>query len=78
MAIADLDNNGINDIALTNYNDKSITIFYMEKSGVHKSEAIQAGNHPDGIAIQDLNGDGKKDIVVSNFDDNTVTILLSK
>lgn len=78
LAIADLDNDGINDIALTNYNDKSISIFYMKKGGVIKSQTIQVGNHPDGIAIHDLNGDGKKDIVVSNFDDNTVTILQSK
>ncbi|MGH2648220.1 MAG: FG-GAP repeat domain-containing protein [Ginsengibacter sp.] len=78
LAICDLDNDGINDIAVTNYNDKGITIFYMSKSGVHKSQTIQTGNRPDGIAAQDLNADGKKDIVVGNFDDNTITILLSK
>lgn len=78
LAIADLDNDSINDIAVTNYNDKSISIFYMLKTGVHKSQTIQVGSHPDGIAINDLNADGKKDILVSNFDDNTITILLSK
>jgi hypothetical protein len=78
LAIGDLDNDGINDIAVTNYNDKSITIFYMSKKGVNKSQTIQVGSHPDGIAIHDLNGDKRKDIIVTNFDDNTVTILLSK
>lgn len=78
LAIADLNNDGIKDIAVTNYNDKSITLFYMSKTDVHKSQTIQVGNHPDGIAIQDFNGDEKKDILVSNFDDNTITILLSK
>ena len=78
LAIGDLDNDGINDIAVTNYNDRSITIFYMSKDNVRESQAISVGNRPDGIAIQDLDGDKKKDILVSNFDDNTITILFSK
>jgi hypothetical protein len=76
LAIGDLDGDGIDDIAVTNYNDKSITIFYMGKQGVRRSETLPAGNHPDGIAIADLNGDGKKDIVVGNQDDGTITILI--
>ena len=78
LAIADLNNDGNNDITVTNSNSKSITIFYMSKSGVHKSQTIEVGNRPDGIAIQDFNSDGKNDILVSNFDDNTLTILFSK
>jgi hypothetical protein len=50
----------------------------MSKIGVNKSQTIDVGNRPDGIAIQDFNRDGKKDIVVSIFDDNTLTILFSK
>ncbi|HEV3221323.1 MAG TPA: VCBS repeat-containing protein [Puia sp.] len=78
LAIGDLNADGINDIAVTNYNDKSITIFYMSKNGVDKTEIIPVGNRPDGIAIHDLNGDGKNDIAVSNFDDNTLIILFQK
>jgi FG-GAP-like repeat len=78
VAIGDLNNDGVNDIAVTNYNDKSICVFYMAKNGVQKNQTIQVGNRPDGIAMQDLNDDRKKDIVVCNFDDNTITILFSK
>ena len=78
LAIGDIDGNGIADIAVTNYNDKSISIFFMNKSGVMSNKVIQVGNRPDGIAIGDLNADGKADIVVGNFDDNTINILLSK
>ena len=78
VAIGDLNGDGINDIAVTNYNDMSITIFYMGKDGVAASETIAAGNHPDGICIHDLNGDGKNDIVVSNFDDNNIMIFFKK
>ena len=78
LAIGDIDGNGIADIAVTNYNDKSISVFFMSKNGVMSSKVIQVGNRPDGIAISDLNADGKGDIIVGNFDDNTINILLSK
>ncbi|HEV8507764.1 MAG TPA: VCBS repeat-containing protein [Chitinophagaceae bacterium] len=78
LAIGDIDGNGIADIAAANYNDKSISVFFMNKNGVITSKVIEVGNRPDGIAINDLNGDGKADIVVSNHDDNTINILLTK
>jgi len=78
LAIGDIDGNGIADIAASNYNDKSISVYFMNKNGVMSSKVIKVGNRPDGIAINDLNGDGKGDIVVTNYDDNTINILLSK
>lgn len=78
VAIGDISGNGINDIVVTNYNDKSISIFYMDKNGVAESKMIKAGNRPDGVAIHDMNKDGKNDIVISNYDDNTIMILYKK
>jgi len=78
VAIGDIDGNGINDIVATNYNDKSISIFYMDKTTVTKTTQISVGNRPDGIAIDDLNSDGKNDIALSNYDDNTLMILFNK
>jgi len=78
IAIGDLNGDGINDIAVTNYNDKSITIFYMGKNGVQTIRNIPVGNHPDGIAIGDLNADGKSDILVTNYDDDTLMILFNR
>jgi hypothetical protein len=78
VAIGDLNGDGINDIAVTNYNEKSITIFYMGKNTVTETKTIVVGNRPDGIAIHDMNGDGKKDILVGNYDDNDVMILFNK
>ena len=71
LAIGDIDGNGIADIAASNYNDQSISVFFMDKNGVMSSKVIKVGNRPDGIAINDLNADGKGDIVVGNYDDNT-------
>ena len=78
LAIGDLNGDGINDIAVTNYNDKSISIFYMNKDGVASSETIGAGNHPDGVCIRDFNGDGKNDIAVTNFDDHNIMLFFTK
>lgn len=78
VAIGDLNGDGINDIAVTNYNDKSISIFYMGKNSVISGKTIAVGNRPDGIAIHDMNSDGKNDILLSNYDDNTIMILFNK
>lgn len=78
VAIGEIVGSGIADIAVTNYNGKSISVYFMDKTGVMSVKVIQVGNRPDGIAIGDLNADGKGDIVVGNFDDGTINILLSK
>lgn len=78
VAIGDISGNGINDIVVTNYNDKSISMFYMDKSGVAESQIIEVGNRPDGVAIYDMNRDGKNDIIISNYDDNNIMILFKK
>jgi len=78
VAVGDLNGDSIDDIVVTNYNDKSISIFYMNGNGVAESNVINVGNHPGGVAIHDLNKDGKNDIVVSNYDDNAIMILFRK
>ena len=78
VAIGDLDGDKIDDIAVTNYKDNTITIFYMGTKGVKRTKTLRVGNHPDGICIKDLNGDGKNDIAVGNQDDGTVTLLLQQ
>jgi hypothetical protein len=78
VAIGDLNGDGINDVAVTNYNEKSISIYSMNRYGQGEQQVIPVGNHPDGIAIGDLNQDGKKDLVVSNFDDGTLMLFFNK
>ena len=78
VAIGDLDNNRHPDIAVTNYNSRNITLFYMSGSGVDSIRAIPVSDHADGLAIHDLNSDGKNDIVVSNSEGNSIIVLFRK
>lgn len=78
LAIGDLNGDGINDIVVTNYNEKSITIFYMGKETVVETKTIPVGNRPDGVSIHDMNRDGKNDILVSNYDDGNLMVLFNR
>jgi len=75
VAIGDVNSDGIQDIAVTNYKSNSVTVFIMSKRGVESSYIIPVGSKPDGIAIGDLNGDRKKDIIVANCGSNFLTLI---
>ena len=78
VAIGDLNNDGINDIAVSNYKSNFVSVYYMSKNGVQSSIQLTIGKHSDGIAIFDIDGDGKKDIIATSSDDNSVTIFFGK
>ena len=79
LAIGDVNNDGVNDVAATYFDDNCIALFLMnDKTGVSSNSTIPVGKHPKGIAISDLNGDGKADIVVAENGDNDVAIIWGK
>jgi FG-GAP-like repeat len=75
VAVGDINGDGINDIAVANYNSDSITIFLMNKKTVASSYTLQVGQKPDGITIADIDGDGKNEVLVTNSLDNTLNII---
>ncbi len=75
VAIGDINGDGINDIAVANYNSDSITIFLMNKKTVASSYSLHFGQKPDGVTIADIDGDGKNEILVTNSLDNTLSII---
>jgi hypothetical protein len=78
VAVGDLNNDGVNDIAVSNYKSDFVSVYYMSKNGVQSSIQLPIGKHSDGIAIFDIDGDGKKDIIATSSDDNNVTIFFGK
>ena len=82
IAISDLDGDGKVDLAVTNQNSNTISVFRnMSVSGTITSSSFATkmgfaiGNQSWTIAIGDLDGDGKPDLSASNWNSNTVSIL---
>jgi FG-GAP-like repeat len=78
VAIGDLNNDGINDIAVSNFKSNFISVYYMNKIGMQSSSQLSIGKGSDGIAIFDLNRDGKRDIIATSSNENNVTIFFGK
>jgi hypothetical protein len=79
IALGDVNGDGINDIATSDYEGNKIYLFIMDNAGHQLTgKAIPTGLHPKGIAIADLNSDRKADIVVCNNADNNITIIWGK
>lgn len=57
VAIGDLNNDGINDIAISNYKSNFVSVYYMNKNGVQSISQLSIGKGSDGIAIFDLDQD---------------------
>ena len=80
VAVADLDGDGMPDMAVANSNTNLVSVFRnTSSSGGAISFATNVdfptGNYPQGLAIGDLDGDGKPDLAIANNSDNTVSLL---
>jgi hypothetical protein len=78
IAVADLDGDGDQDLATTNYLSDDVTILKGSGGGNFFGRASSpetAGAIPFSIAAADLDGDGDRDLAVANADSDNVTIL---
>lgn len=81
LALGDLDNDGMLDIAVANHQfaNNSISVFRNASTvGTISFPArvtFSPGEDPSGVAIGDLDGDGKADMAVTNQGSNTVSIF---
>ncbi|MFY7964512.1 MAG: beta strand repeat-containing protein, partial [Chitinophagaceae bacterium] len=82
IAVADVSGDGKIDIAVTNYNSNSVSIFQnTATSGSLTTGSFNAkvdfttGTNPSSIAIGDVDGDGKVDVAITNAGSNNFSIL---
>lgn len=80
VIVADLDGDGMPDLATANTTASSVSVF--RNTGTPGGPASFAtnvdfpvGNSPNQIVMGDLNGDGKPDLATANNGDNTISLL---
>ncbi len=79
VAIGDLNGDGKADMATSNQNGNSVSVFLNNGNGTFATKVdYTTGNTPESVAIGDLNGDGKPDIVSANGLGNSVSVLFNK
>lgn len=74
---ADIDHNGLIDLAVTSLYADTVRILLQEQPGEFEMlEPIKVGFAPVGVAIQDMNGDDQADLVVVNRDSNSLSLFI--
>ncbi len=78
LAIADFNNNGRLDIAVTNQSSGTVSILRGSGTGVfRRPQSYPAGPSPTAIDVSDFNADGAPDIVVVNSSTTTISVLIN-
>jgi len=74
---ADIDQNGLLDLAVTSLYADTVRILLQQQPGEFQIlDPIKVGFAPVGVAIQDINGDDKFDLVVVNRDSNSLSLFV--
>lgn len=79
VAIGDLNNDGIPDLAVTNYGSNDVSILLGKGDGTFApgpTPTLAGQTNPYGVVIADLNGDGKQDVAFTNFKSATLEVYL--
>ena len=69
VSIGDLNNDGLNDIAVANGWSDDVYIYYQFENSIptSRNRTLMVEENPRGVETGDLNGDGLDDIVVSHY-----------
>jgi type II secretory pathway component GspD/PulD (secretin) len=77
IATGDFNSDSHPDLAVTNQNDNTVSVFRGKGDGTFSAKAdFATGNEPTGIVSGNFNGDAFPDIALTNQSDNTISILL--
>ena len=78
IAIGDLNNDGVPDLAVALGANNSVSILVGIGNGTFTSSVtFPAGAGPSGIVAADFNGDGRLDLALSNLASNSVSLLVN-
>lgn len=82
ISLADFDNDGKPDLAVTNFSSSSVSVFRntstngsVDIGSMANKIDFTTGAGPYSVAIGDVDSDGKPDLIVSNANSKTVSIL---
>ncbi len=76
ICIADLNNDGFNDVAVASRLSNSVTVLYNDGEGVFNSSAtFETGQHPRYVEGADFDGDGDIDLCTPDYYGMSTTIL---
>jgi len=80
ITMGDLDGDKKVDLAVTNNNGGSVSVFRNTSLGAgtisyDTKVDFATDTHPWGVSIGDLDGDGKPDLTVANYSNNTVSVF---
>ena len=81
VEVADLNNDKLPDLIVTNEGDSSVTILLGKENGKFKeanSSPFPAGHRVNDVAVGDYNKDGKLDLAFANHEKKYLTVLLGK
>ncbi len=79
MAAADLNGDGVPDLAVANFNDGTMTVLLGTGTGAFNAATtspFMLGANPRGVAVGDFTGNGKQDLLAANSADDNVSVLL--
>lgn len=77
ITIADFNDDGLPDLAVTATGDNSFALLLGAGGGLFNSPIeVPVGTTPDSGATADFNGDGLPDLAISNYGSNTVSVIL--
>jgi Flp pilus assembly secretin CpaC/tetratricopeptide (TPR) repeat protein len=77
IAVADFNQDGLPDLAVTATGDNSFALLLGAGGGAFDAPIeVPVGTTPDSTATADFNGDGLPDLAISNFGSNNVSVIL--